>query len=648
MVKFFGQQGMGWGNDQLPANGLALNVRLVNAAESVDTGWLDGNQPYDGLSAPQGDGSGVLLLGCSDASQKVLTVGQCVEGSLFVRIGLNIAGGSSLSFKSVAVFDPYIEGVTIDEATLSLQGGVYSAAISLTDSIVYDVTTSVRPTTQTWLRRTPQLQYLKAQQLDTSGVWSDVGCVSINELSDTGENITDSTLTARLCYAKCGPIIEATVVSASLSPGTLLSGIRLAAMSSPQGMPRLCSPVYFHYDVPSVPSFTGSLTASITGSITTLSGVKTYVPGAVLACTGTASGVVSNLYNSTHGIAALSGNVIAPVDEITSGRQVSSLAPFTAQTLTMMSSILPEVYSEAPQVTCTLYNFIGQTASMSTLLGARVDTISKPIPTQVTSGLGQFPANPGSDFGLAYDHTASLMSNQELMQVGGLLRTPPQVNYSLTLPAGSPDYTAASAEYTWRYATFVFAAMACMSSFSIVLQDIQGTNWGDYQTTAVDVQIYTRFVGPVVDTGWLDCNQFYDGSARCSGKRCAARGRHHRIDQAGDRGQVGQRDRLCPHRLSFHRLHEGFRRRHSPATLIFSDATTIMIPRCVHQLYWDFTGRDRPVPAPWQAFRDDVARLHPDWTVKLWGKTECEEAVRGLLHRAAVHSLPAAARDMQV
>ena len=511
MVKFFGQQGMGWGNDQLPANGLALNVRLVNAAESVDTGWLDGNRPYDGLSAPQGDGSGVLLLGCSDASQKVLTVGQCVEGSLFVRIGLNIAGGSSLSFKSVAVFDPYIEGVTIDEATLSLQGGVYSAAISLTDSIVYDVTTSVRPTTQTWLRRTPQLQYLKAQQLDTSGVWSDVGCVSINELSDTGENITDSTLTARLCYAKCGPIIEATVVSASLSPGTLLSGIRLAAMSSPQGMPRLCSPVYFHYDVPSVPSFTGSLTAFITGSITTLSGVKTYVPGAVLACTGTASGVVSNLYNSTHGIAALSGNVIAPIDEITSGRQVSSLAPFTAQTLTMMSSILPEVYSEAPQVTCTLYNFIGQTASMSTLLGARVDTISKPIPTQITSGLGQFPANPGSDFGLAYDHTASLMSNQELMQVGGLLRTPPQVNYSLTLPAGSPDYTAASAEYTWRYATFVFAATACMSSFSIVLQDIQGTNWGDYQTTAVDVQIYTRFVGPVVDTGWLDCNQFYDG-----------------------------------------------------------------------------------------------------------------------------------------
>ena len=511
MVKFFGQQGMGWGNDQLPANGVALTVRLVNAAESVDTGWLDGNQPYDGLSAPQGDGSGVLLLGCSTASQKVLTTGQCVDGSLYVRIGLSIVSGSSMSFKSVAVFDPYIEGVTIDEATLSLQSDVYSAVVVLTDSIVYDVTTSVRPTTHTWLRKTPQLQYLKAQQLDTSGVWSDAGCVPIDELSDTGESITDSTLTARLCYAKCGPIIEATVVSASLSPGTLLSGIRLAAMSSPQSMPRLCSPVYFHYDVPSVPSFTGSLTASITGSITTLSGVKTYVPGAVVTCMGTASGVVSNFSNSTHGIAALSGNVIAPVDEITSGRQVSSLAPFTAQTLTMMSSILPEVYSEAPEVTCTLYNFIGQTATMSTLLGARVDTISNPIPTQVTSGLGQFPANPGTDFGLAYDHDASLMSNQELMQVGGLLRTPPRVNYSLALPAGSPDYTTASAEYTWRYATFVFAATACMSSFSIVLQDIQGTGWGDYQTTAVDVQIYTRFVGPVVDTGWLDCNHFYDG-----------------------------------------------------------------------------------------------------------------------------------------
>ena len=50
-----------------------------------------------------------------------------------------------------------------------------------------------------------------------------------------------------------------------------------------------------------------------------------------------------------------------------------------------------------------------------------------------------------------------------------------------------------------------------MSSFSLVLQNIQGSGWGDCQTVAVDVQIYARFVGPIVDTGWLDCNQFFDG-----------------------------------------------------------------------------------------------------------------------------------------
>ncbi|CAL8461300.1 g831 [Coccomyxa elongata] len=54
-----------------------------------------------------------------------------------------------------------------------------------------------------------------------------------------------------------------------------------------------------------------------------------------------------------------------------------------------------------------------------------------------------------------------------------------------------------------------------------------------------------------------------------------------------------------------------------------------MIPRCIHQLYWDFKGQDRPLPASWQTLRDDVTRLHPEWTVKLWGKSECGEAVRG-------------------
>ncbi len=62
MVKLFGQQGLGWGNGQAPADGLNLCVRLVDSDYAVDTGWLDGNAPYDGISMPQGNGAGVLLL----------------------------------------------------------------------------------------------------------------------------------------------------------------------------------------------------------------------------------------------------------------------------------------------------------------------------------------------------------------------------------------------------------------------------------------------------------------------------------------------------------------------------------------------------------------------------------------------------------
>ncbi|CAK0768345.1 hypothetical protein CVIRNUC_003554 [Coccomyxa viridis] len=509
MVKLFGQQGLGWGNGQAPADGLYLCVRLVDSEYAVDTGWLDGNAPYDGISMPQGNGAGVLLLESSTTSQKVLTVGRCVEGTLFVRIGFSVVSSTLMSFRSLAVFDPYWDATTIDRTVLTLQGNVYSGGLCLTDSVVHDITISNQPSSTAFLRIDPGYAYLQAQQLDTAGNWSDAGCVALTQLSDDGDYITATRLKARKAYATCGAIVEATVLSALLTPGTLLSGIRLAAIPKAQLMTQQFStPVYFHYDVPPTPAFVTPLAASITGSIKIFSGVHTYIAGASVTVTGTASGVVSYFYNSAHGIAALSGPVITPVDYT---GPVSSLTPFGNQSLDITAQVVSQVYSEAPELMCVLYNFIGQSTSQTCVLGARIDTISSPILTQVTSGLGQFPANPGTDFGLTYDQTASLMSNQELMLVGGLYRTPPQKNYSLTLPAGSPDYTNASSQYAWRYATFKFPVSPCMSSFSLVLQNIQGSGWGDCQTVAVDVQIYARFVGPIVDTGWLDCNQFFDG-----------------------------------------------------------------------------------------------------------------------------------------
>ncbi len=231
-----------------------------------------------------------------------------------------------MSFRSLAVFDPYWDATTIDRTVLTLQGNVYSGGLCLTDSVVHDITISNQPSSTAFLRIDPGYAYLQAQQLDTAGNWSDAGCVALTQLSDDGDYITATRLKARKAYATCGAIVEATVLSTLLTPGTLLSGIRLAAIPKAQLMTQQFStPVYFHYDVPPTPAFVTPLAASITGSITIFSGVHTYIAGAGVTVTGTASGVVSYFYNSAHGIAALSGPVIAPVDYTWAGQLSDSL-----------------------------------------------------------------------------------------------------------------------------------------------------------------------------------------------------------------------------------------------------------------------------------------------------------------------------------
>ena len=163
------------------------------------------------------------------------------------------------------------------------------------------------------------MRYLQAQQLDTAGNWSDAGCVALTQLSDDrGVHHRDSQ--ARNATQSA--------VRSSRPLWSLLCS-RRARFSAASGSPpcpkstahaQVLSPVYFHYDVPSGTSFRAPLTASITGSITISRGDTPTSRELVSPVTGTASGVVSYFYNSAHGIAALSGNVIAPVDEITSGR----------------------------------------------------------------------------------------------------------------------------------------------------------------------------------------------------------------------------------------------------------------------------------------------------------------------------------------
>ena len=119
--------------------------------------------------------------------------------------------------------------------------------------------------------------------------------------------------------------------------------------------------------------------------------------------------------------------------------------PFTAQTLTMVSSFLADSYSESCLIDLECFNSMASATLYPGLLpgsvtSIRVDTLSVPSQYQVTSGSGSFPSVPGVDFGLPYDHSISIAATEELQLLGGLYQVPPSRNYTHCSPLSS-DYS---------------------------------------------------------------------------------------------------------------------------------------------------------------------------------------------------------------
>lgn len=53
-----------------------------------------------------------------------------------------------------------------------------------------------------------------------------------------------------------------------------------------------------------------------------------------------------------------------------------------------------------------------------------------------------------------------------------------------------------------------------------------------------------------------------------------------------------------------------------------------MIPKLIHQIYWDFSGHNKPPPVEWHKFSRTWKRRFPDWKYMLWNKTKCDHLVR--------------------
>ena len=53
-----------------------------------------------------------------------------------------------------------------------------------------------------------------------------------------------------------------------------------------------------------------------------------------------------------------------------------------------------------------------------------------------------------------------------------------------------------------------------------------------------------------------------------------------------------------------------------------------MIPRIIHQIYWDFSGNNNPPPTNWLRFSKILKQKNKNWEYRLWGEKSCLNLVK--------------------
>lgn len=48
-----------------------------------------------------------------------------------------------------------------------------------------------------------------------------------------------------------------------------------------------------------------------------------------------------------------------------------------------------------------------------------------------------------------------------------------------------------------------------------------------------------------------------------------------------------------------------------------------MIPKIIHQIYWDFSGNNKPIPDKWIKYSKILKKNNPNWAYKLWNYESC-------------------------
>jgi len=300
--------------------------------------------------------------------------------------------------------------------------------------------------------------------------------------------------------------------------------------------------VTFKIDNPGTPVF-NTTTSLVLNDLNTavkhyFSGIASYNTQSKLGVSIDANNTINYYYNSTYGLAKLSGSEIeTSLEKDRAGRNVSTFTQNSTQQFTLYFYPSNNVFTESMNVDVDIYNS-SSGSTRSTILNynsipIRIDTKSTVRTEQVRSGIGlipsyymslslpysnssYYPSSSVNVFGNNYIQTDSLLDIQDLQQIDGKFQVPNEVNYTNFYPSTNLNYTNVNTSTycicPYRFVTYKFTIEE-MDEGNITFTNPEGTGWGTSDTLASDISLQCRIIekNSFYDSGWLNFNKFFNG-----------------------------------------------------------------------------------------------------------------------------------------
>ena len=467
--------------------GVSISVRVVGQ-DSIDTSWLDVLKPYEG-GIPEKNGDGCAMPGGN--VYRAVTFAYAVRGSVYLRIGLKCDPACTKSFRILKFFPiKHFETCANISRPVARVYDCYSAGSF--SRVVCEVVSQTEAITFSPI-------YLRIKTIEVINLSIDAMRYALfpAEIRENGSMTSGALCVEHIKNYNNG---ESDIKLEITCPAQLLPGgsrheivCKVASMT--------CVNFNFYVDKPILPSFTEAPIFNVIDNTSRwLSGLLYYSSGSVRV-NFTASGIVSFFVNATRLASLESANLEYAEDHGTNVVQPHSISTFE------LRSGLKGCTSNL-NATLKVYNSFSQSAQLLISLPILIDTCSVLDEKLVTSGSGRYPLTDA--FGAIPDMRQSLLENEELMFGGGLYQMPNAIDYSSYQPSGSPDYSQVSRGISQRYATFKLDVGLICSSVFIHFLGQSGTGWGDGRQLGENMSLQMRLIGPI-DSGWLDCNAFYDG-----------------------------------------------------------------------------------------------------------------------------------------